>query len=181
MLTILITTSRRPSRRTRSFLKELTSVLPASVRVSRGKMTLRDLQALMLSLKAMGAIIVYERRGNPSALAYYEDTGRGLRRVLLVKLGSVKLRRELNDTQKPMNVSHVLIRYDETLRDFINAFVRMLNAKVYTEGEVEESPVDAVEVLLTHGEGQRILVRFICTGSNRVCGPQLTIEEVIRY
>lgn len=179
---VLITTSRKPSRRTRSFIKELNLVIPGSIRVVRGKMTLHDLHGLTLSLKARGVMIVYERKGNPSAIVYYEGTNEGLRKALLVKLRSVKLRREIGNAQKPLNISQIVVEHVDYLEDLVNAFVRMFNARVCKEMCSEANLIDSVRVsFINDEEHQQVIVRFICVGSNRVCGPQLNVEKVVWY
>lgn len=179
---VLITTSRKPSKRTRSFIKELNLVIPSSIRVARGKMTLHDLHGLTLSLKARGVIVIYERRGNPSAIMYYECTDAGLRKTLLVKLRSVKLRREISNAQKPLNVSQIVVEYVDHLKELINAFIKMFNARVCTEKCFEYNLIDSVMIsFISDEEHQQVVVRFICVGSNRVCGPQLDVEKVVWY
>ncbi len=68
---IIITTSRAPSQRTRSFVKELVAVLPGAERINRGKYTLRELGYIATRAGADYVWIVYEKRGNPSAIKIY--------------------------------------------------------------------------------------------------------------
>jgi U3 small nucleolar ribonucleoprotein protein IMP4 len=67
----LITTSRRPSRRTRSFLKEFSLILPGSYRVNRGKFSFRGLLAEALVHNCRGIIIINTYKGNPGSIDFY--------------------------------------------------------------------------------------------------------------
>jgi U3 small nucleolar ribonucleoprotein protein IMP4 len=67
----LITTSRRPSRRTRSFLKEFSLILPGSYRVNRGKFSFRGLLAEALVHNCRGIIVINTYKGNPGSIDFY--------------------------------------------------------------------------------------------------------------
>ena len=69
---MVITTSREPSNRTRSFVNELVTILPVLVKVNRGKATLLDLYDISISKRAKWLIIVYEKKGNPSMLKIFK-------------------------------------------------------------------------------------------------------------
>lgn len=71
MTKILITTSRRPTTTTRRFVKSLSMILPASLKIARGKLTLDllALQALDLGLKKI--LIVRNKKGNPGYIDVY--------------------------------------------------------------------------------------------------------------
>ncbi len=67
----LITTSRRPSRRTRSFLKEFSLILPGSYRVNRGKFSFRGLLSEALVHNCRGIIVINTYKGNPGSIDFY--------------------------------------------------------------------------------------------------------------
>jgi len=88
----LLTTSRKPSQRTRSFCKDLARALEIEY-FNRGKANLEYL----LSLAEGGALVmVSERRGNPSRIDIVEGGGR----ALILLLESVSLKRELRSGVK---------------------------------------------------------------------------------
>lgn len=178
---VIITTSRSPSRRTRSLVKDLALVIPKSIKVNRGKTTLEDLRTLMLSYRVNGVIVVYERKGNPSALLYYVGRDNELKRRFLIKLRSVKLRREIAGSQKPINVSCLTIDQDTMLSELLEVFTEIFNIADYESGKLFNSLECIKAEFKPCLDGQYINLRFICLGSNRICGPLLTIEKVIRY
>ena len=77
---ILISTSRRPSTRTRSFVKELLGVIPLSFQVTRGKKSIEELKDVAILKGCRRLMIVESKDGNPSTLSFmYVDkmTGNG--------------------------------------------------------------------------------------------------------
>jgi len=95
----LVTTSHRPSQRLRSFIKDLTLILPGSLRVNRGKRRLADLAYLALANNKKYVIVVDRWRGNPSLIRIYTlNMGGGgdlnLVRYADIALAGVRLSRE---------------------------------------------------------------------------------------
>jgi len=74
---ILVTTSRRPNRRIRSFVKDLVSVIPGSIRITRGHLSMKDLALDAANLGASRVIIVADRRGNPGIIRSYSVVKEG--------------------------------------------------------------------------------------------------------
>ncbi len=81
---MLISTSRKPSQKTRKFCKNLARVTD-STSVNRGKMNMRELLLKALELDEINLAIVNEIKGNPSKITFYSNRGE----VLLVILISV--------------------------------------------------------------------------------------------
>jgi len=98
---ILITTTRRPSRRTRSFVRDLYHVLPNAIRRNRGKMSLEDLNELALQSGAERVLVVGTSRGNPSFLSFYEPHPSAIRPISIIHLRGVSLRREITERRAP--------------------------------------------------------------------------------
>ena len=86
---MLISTSRKPSQKTRKFCKNLARVTD-STSVNRGKMNMRELLLKALDLEEINLAVVNEIKGNPSKITFYSNKGE----VLLVILISVVLESE---------------------------------------------------------------------------------------
>ncbi|MBQ6099162.1 MAG: ribonucleotide-diphosphate reductase subunit beta [Methanobrevibacter sp.] len=86
---MLISTSRKPSQKTRKFCKNLAR-LTDSTSVNRGKMNMRELLLKALEVDEFNLAIVNEIKGNPSKITFYSNKGE----VLLVILISVVLENE---------------------------------------------------------------------------------------
>ena len=71
---MLISTSRKPSQKTRKFCKNLAHAT-GSVSVNRGKMNMRELLLKALELDELNIAIVNEIKGNPSRISFYSNRG----------------------------------------------------------------------------------------------------------
>ncbi len=107
---ILITTTRRPSQRTRSFVRDLYHVIPGAIRRNRGKASLEDLNELALKLGAERVLIVSTKGGNPSSLYFFKPTPLAIRPISLIDLKEITLRREMTKRRalpsKDLCISH---------------------------------------------------------------------------
>jgi U3 small nucleolar ribonucleoprotein protein IMP4 len=86
---MLISTSRKPSQKTRKFCKNFAHAL-GSKSVNRGKMNMRELLLKALELDEFNLAIVNEIKGNPSKITFYSNRGE----VLLVILISASVENE---------------------------------------------------------------------------------------
>ena len=71
---MLISTSRKPSQKTRKFCKNLSHATGFSS-VNRGKMNMRELLLKALELDEYNLAIVNEIKGNPSRISFYSNKG----------------------------------------------------------------------------------------------------------
>lgn len=92
---VLLTSSRRPSRRTRALLKDLELTIYSVVRLTRGHESLKDLNALAASNGLKRVVIIGEWKGNPGLLVAYSPSSSGLVEVGKLSIVGVTLRREL--------------------------------------------------------------------------------------
>ena len=86
---MLISTSRKPSQKTRKFCKTLARSTD-STSVNRGKMNMRELLLKALELDEFNLAIVNEIKGNPSKITFYSNKGD----VLLIILISASMENE---------------------------------------------------------------------------------------
>ena len=92
---MLISTSRKPSQKTRKFCKTLARTTD-STSVNRGKMNMRELLLKALEVEEVNLAIVNEIKGNPSKITFYSNKGE----VLLVLLISVSM-----DNNEKLNIA----------------------------------------------------------------------------
>ncbi|WP_432644880.1 ribonucleotide-diphosphate reductase subunit beta [Methanobrevibacter sp.] len=71
---MLISTSRKPSQKTRKFCKNLAHAT-GSTSVNRGKMNMRELLIKALEVEEYNLAIVNEIKGNPSRISFYSNKG----------------------------------------------------------------------------------------------------------
>lgn len=134
---ILITTTRRPSRRTRSLVRDLYHVLPNSKRRNRGKMSLEDLNELALREGIDRVIVVATQRGNPSSLMFYEPTPALLKPISVMKLNGVSLRREITEKRAPYSRKLCVAFSPEGLKREADVLGRSFNAPSF-RSEINE-------------------------------------------
>lgn len=71
---MLISTSRKPSQKTRKFCKNLAHAT-GSTSVNRGKMNMRELLIKALEVEEYNLAVVNEIKGNPSRISFYSNKG----------------------------------------------------------------------------------------------------------
>jgi len=71
LIKFLVTTSHRPTRNTRRFIKFISMVLPNFIRVNRGKLTLSMLALQAIDMNIDRVVIVRNRKGNPGYIDIY--------------------------------------------------------------------------------------------------------------
>ena len=89
---MLISTSRKPSQKTRKFCKNLARCTD-STSVNRGKMNMRELLLKALELDEFNLAIVNEIKGNPSKITFYSNRGEVL---LVILIGAAIENEKLN-------------------------------------------------------------------------------------
>ena len=79
---MLISTSRKPSQKTRKFCKNLAHAT-GSTSVNRGKMNMRELLLKALEVDEYNLAIVNEIKGNPSRISFYSNRGELMLTILI--------------------------------------------------------------------------------------------------
>ena len=88
---MLISTSRKPSQKTRKFCKNF-AILTDSTSVNRGKMNQRELLLKALSEEEKNVAVVNEIKGNPSRITFFSNKGDELLGILIsVNISGEKL------------------------------------------------------------------------------------------
>ncbi len=179
-LIALLTTSREPSYRTRSFIKDFSSVLPGVIRTHRGKKTLLE---LALEAKRFGAkyiIIVGEKKGNPSIIRIYrlipysstEIQEQLMKHIVTLILSGVKLSREMPEVFRTYNPSTISI--DPSMCSSEECFmISDVFIKIFSE--VLNPNPDVTLLVIEDREGIRVEFR---NRARRPCGPVLRIKKV---
>ncbi|MCE4627681.1 MAG: hypothetical protein F7C34_00835 [Desulfurococcales archaeon] len=98
---VLITTTRRPSPRTRSLVRDLVSTIPGAVRLTRGHMNTEELAFEAISRGVERVLIIGTRRGNPSIARFYKPKPPRLEHLGTLIIRGVTLSREARTTFNP--------------------------------------------------------------------------------
>lgn len=146
---MLISTSRKPSQKTRKFCKTLAHATGSSS-VNRGKMNMRELLLKALELEEVNLAVVNEIKGNPSKITFYSNKGDELLSILIsavleneklnIAPGSLKIVSEVEKLDKLSEIlsfekvdkadyNYILVSKDQDLAAKIN-FINKFGEKV---------------------------------------------------
>ncbi len=174
---IIITTSHKPSQRTRSFVKDLASVLPEAKVVTRGKKTLKDLSVIGYGLKAKHVLVVNEKHGNPSLIrAFYIDSTSKYP-ILIHKysiiLKGVTLSRENPNAVKTYGAEKYRISYDlcrsERCFSLTDIFTELLFNRIDT---------DDYDIEIVFKDTTNLTIIEFINIYKKVCGPVIKVSKV---
>lgn len=181
-MNLIITTSREPSRRTRTLVNELRRVIPNTIKFNRGKATYKDLALLTKRYNSQGILIILEMKGNPSMLMYLVpmEGYNALMKRYLITLKSVKLLREMQGAQMPYNVKELLLNASKVPhglpQEVGEVITEIFKPALTLSGN---DPASSLELVITGCEDSAE-VSFYCVLTGRPCGPLLTISKVVR-
>jgi len=180
MSPILITTSHKPSQRTRSFIKDLHLILPFSIRITRGKKTLSELGIIAHVNNKQYLFIIGEKKGNPATIRIYSLDKTSyyprLKDVALITLRGVKLTREIPDASRAYNPSKIWVDYEKCVEERCFKIVDLINM-IYSN-QLDRSKYDILYTLEDVGD---ITVFKPLNRLNKICGPVLKISNVKIY
>ncbi|AAL64024.1 ribosomal biogenesis protein [Pyrobaculum aerophilum] len=90
---VIITTSREPSKKTLELVNDLVNSLPGTSKIVRGKKSFITLLEEAVACGARYIAFIWERRGMPFALLFYDVINREWKPYML-KISGIKTRRE---------------------------------------------------------------------------------------
>ncbi|MCS7128037.1 MAG: hypothetical protein N3E36_02035 [Sulfolobales archaeon] len=174
---IVFTTSRKPSRRTRSLLNELIHCIPNSFKLNRGKKSLVELIHELISLTAEYFAVILEYKGNPRRIAFYKlhHELRGPKPLFSITIEGVKLYREIKGRVLEKHPpSELLIdaygcETDECFK-LADLLMEVLGAKMH-------SARSNIRLVLSNKDVGLIEASFINT-SGEVVGPVIKVSKV---
>ena len=112
---MLLTTSRRPTGRIRTFCRDLVNSIPDAVRVNRGKMSLDGVAEKAIEVDADRVVVVDRWHGGPGKISLFKVSSTGLEPVPpLILIRSIRLRRELNDGRRGARSSAITLEPEDS-------------------------------------------------------------------
>ncbi|MDN5358795.1 MAG: small nucleolar ribonucleoprotein [Candidatus Diapherotrites archaeon] len=153
---IIITTSRKPSRRTRRFCRELQSVLPHSFYVNRGKASLRLFAERARTDGYYRAFIVGETKGNPSIIRVLDLHDEPFRWMGQLYITNVSLLLDRGEKPVPVDADDLVVDVDAfpVLKEIFDVYDG-------EEGVILEERGGSVRFLV---DGEEVGPRFRITG-----------------
>jgi U3 small nucleolar ribonucleoprotein protein IMP4 len=179
---ILITTSRNPTQRIRTFCNDLTHTLPNSIRINRGKSSLNTLAEKALEHEAERIIIADRWKGNLGKIQLFTLGDTGLIQFYpIIYVKSVKLRRDFGHTRGKTAKSLILQTTPEIpseARKLADALTQFLNTpKQPTDNSLP--PNTQIIMHISLNPTRRIQITFLQTPEKNEIGPRITISHLI--
>lgn len=170
---ILITTSRRPSPRVRSFIKDLALILPGAMRLNRGHLSMKDLAIEAQLVGADRVVIVGEKRGNPGIIRVYKVSRDTLVNIVSFIIKGVALSRETGAGHPSKGTPlRLIVDTDGSpiADEFADAFVLAFHARV-----LEDPRPSDVFAKITRLDDRNVKVEFF--QEDRRVGPRLKLGK----
>ena len=174
----LFSTSRNPSRRTRTLIKDLTWVFPRASRIPRGTKNIYELAATALAARASSLVIVSTRKGNPGTMSFYRVTEQKYFQLPLeMSLTGVKLRKEFSK-KNPSRPKELLILPKEPLSPRGQQLCERISQIFRLPIIDHPQPVGKTSIIMIIEEPNIIRITFTHGTSTTEIGPQIRIGRV---
>lgn len=175
---ILLTTSRRPTQRIRTFCRDLTSAISDVTRVNRGKMSLDAVAEKALELDANKVIVIGRWHGAPGKIGLFK-VSLGLTDVSpLMIIQSIRLRREIKQSSR-IKSSVITLEPNSSaqLQRLAGCLSRFFGLPISSLDDASEQ--HRVSMHLSFDSKQRVKMTFMLLQQMVEIGPQVTFSRLI--
>jgi rRNA maturation protein Rpf1 len=181
---ILLTTSRRPVKKTRTFCRDLSNTFANVVRVNRGKLSLGGVAEKALELDAEKAIIINKWRGDSGKIEFFRISAKGLDAIPpLIYVKGVKLSRDFEgNVPRGRRLKSVAIAALKTwslevekIEKFLSEF---FNIPVFSLEEICDREFDTA-MQVSADPSNRVIVTFKLIPDLVEIGPQIRISHLV--
>ncbi len=176
---ILLTTSRRPIERIRTFCRDLACSIPDVVRVNRGKMSLDGVGEKAIELDADKIIIVDRWHGGPGKISLFQISN-GLKPVMPTMLVSnIRLKRELNERTSRISASAITLspNIPSELKEAAECLSKFLSLPLLSLDNAVE--VHRASLHFSVDSSPKLKATFMLLGQMVEIGPRLTLSRLI--
>jgi len=175
---ILLTTSRNPTPKIRSFCNDLTKVIPNVVRVNRGKMSIEEVAEKTLEQGADRAFIVDRWQGGPGKIEFFYIDTSGLFPVpLTLYVAGIRLQREFTPTGLKRTRSLVLTSSDAKSQEIVDSLSKFFAILVLSEKEALSTYQVAMRV--SQDAARRVQITFMLLPQKVEIGPRITLRQMV--
>jgi len=177
---ILLTTSRRPTERIRTFCRNLANSIPNVVRVNRGKMSLDGVIEKAIELEADHIVVVDRWRAGPGKINLFLRSSTGLKPVPpLMLMSRIHLRRELEEGMRRTRSSVITVEPENSpeLERISGHLSKFFNLPVLSLAEACKE--NRASMHFSFGSSQRLQVTFMILQQMVEIGPRLTLSKLI--
>jgi U3 small nucleolar ribonucleoprotein protein IMP4 len=178
----VLTTSRKPSQRTRSFIRDLVRVIPWSFHFTRGSCSLNDLANELAVLGISRILIVHEKKGNPSLVKFYKlDEGKLMERDYRLRIKGISLARELRRGRTVFTADSKLQVINQSQSDFGEQLYTMLSLFFNFERKrtlPRDANMKGIAIIFADTKEGLIILDFQQIESKDMIGPRISISDV---
>jgi len=181
---ILLTTSRRPSKNTRTLCRDLSNTFPNVVRINRGKLSLDGVAEKALGLDAEKVIVIGKWRGDLGKIRFFRIGEKGLDVVLpLICVKGVRLRRDFEEkVSRERKMKSVAIaaseRTSSEVKRLENVLSEFFNIPVFSLKEIYSTRIDAA-MQISADAPNRIVITFKLIPDLVEVGPQIRVSHLV--
>lgn len=175
---LLISTSRRPTRRILSFAKDLRNSIPNSVKLQRGKRGLGDLLDAALEAGCDRVLLITRWKGSPGKIWMMEAEGGAFRPVPpLIYLRGIKLRREFGVEGRFVASAITLGPVKREGVELARSLSRFLRMPVL--GDSRDARGEGASIHISEDRAGALRVSVTSPGGAREVGPAFTIRHLV--
>jgi len=177
---ILLTTSRRPTGRMRSFCHDLANCISDVVRVNRGKMSLDGVAEKAIELEADRVIIVDRWHGGPRKINLFQVSSTGLKTAPpLMLLSGILLRREFKEGTRRVRSFVITVepKTSPELEKIARSLSQFLGFPILSLDDA--SAVHNFSLHISFDSSRRVQFTFMLLERMVEIGPRVTISKMI--
>jgi len=177
---ILLTTSRRPTGRIRTFCRDLVNSIPDVVRVNRGKMSLDGVAERAIEVEADRVVVVDRWRGGLGKINLFRISSTGLKSVPpLMLISGIRLRREFEEGTRRTRSTAITLEPEDSA-ELIRIAGRM--------SQYFDLPVLSVDkaarkygasMHFSFDSSRRLQITFMCLQRMVEIGPRVTLSKLV--
>jgi len=174
---ILLTTSRSPTPKIRTFCNDLTRVIPNVMRVNRGKMSMNEVAEKAIEYGADRVVIVDRWQGGPGKIEFFHIGLVGLvPSPTILYVSGIRLQREFAPIKlKPVH-SLVITKSVDNSMEIADSLSKFFNLP--TSFEKEALPKYQVAMHVSHDAVRRVQITFMLLPQRMEIGPRITMRRV---
>ncbi|MEM1537523.1 MAG: hypothetical protein QXK12_03245 [Candidatus Nezhaarchaeales archaeon] len=174
---VYITTSLRPTRRVRSFCKDLRVGLGDAIYVNRGKKNFEEVVLEALKHGAKSILVVNTRKGNPGRVDLYRITNNEARLIVSIVCSGIKLLREMKIKPPLKAIKSVRLTVDPNASDELKKLANTLSEGLSIPIEGLVGGDDAGLLIVEPDKKHLGRLRFICAKNQKPIGPLVVLKK----
>jgi U3 small nucleolar ribonucleoprotein protein IMP4 len=177
---ILVTTSRRPTDRIRTLCRELSRVIPDTVRVNRGKLSLDGVAERALEFGADRVIIIDRWKGGPGKIQFFHANAKGLIPIPpTLYLSEVRLQRELETRARKIRPITLIASFEGSAQTgkLAEALSNFLKVPKSTDKDVPSAYQASMHVSIDASGSVQITFRLLPEGVEM--SPRIILSHLV--